>query len=228
MNMEEIKSSNKKIAFSAFIFAFLMVVILHAALISMIKRDYQESGKILTSQIADSFYTPIIGDSEPTGDLSASLKYQDFVTQTTNFLKNYPAANISIYDENGKKVYSSNTDEIMVYKDAKFMDYIAGFFLLEADKADLENKNGFSQIIWSADFDHKRDQAFVRVVEPMFVDKMKVGNVEVMYNFSRHLWMLDNTRFFCLMLVIGIIASYFILIDRNFKEMENAVNNSKS
>lgn len=226
MNMEEIKGSNKKIALSAFIFSFLMVVVLHAALVAMIRNDYEQSGEILTNQIIDSFYLPIVGNADPKVDVVNSSKYQDFISQTSIFLKNYPAAVINIYNQNSKKIFSSNTQEIIVYKDAKFMDYVADFFLEQADRDEIGGKKSFSQIIWLADFGMKVNKSFVRVVEPMNVDKTRVGTVEIIYDFSHHLWMLDNTRFFCLMLVISIIASYFILIDRNFKEMQALVDKS--
>lgn len=216
MTFNEVKISNRKIAISAIIFSGLMIVILHAALVCMIRNFYNDEGKILTTQILENFYS------------ADGTSKQDF-SKIDKFLKNYPAATVNIYDTKAQNVYSSHKEGIIVFKDKSYLDYLTAFFIGRAELSKpINEQNGFSQIIWSSDFGYKQDLSFVRVVEPLIVDKNRVGTIEIMYNFTDRLHMINNTRFFCFMLVVSVIFCYFILIERNFEELEKLVLESKS
>lgn len=207
MTFNEIKLSNRKIAISAIIFSALMIVILHAALVTMVRNFYDGTGKVLASQIV-AFYS------------EHGLSEQN-LSQIDKFLTNYPAATVNIYDKNSHNIYSSNKNEIMVFKDESYLDYITAFFISRSEiSKPINEQNGFSQIIWSSDLGFKKDLSFVRVVEPLKVDNNRVGTIEIMYDFSHRLHMLNNVRLFCFMLVVSITFCYFILIERNFAELE--------
>lgn len=208
MDTDNKRYCSKKIFVSTFIFACLMIVILHAALISMIRHDYEWSGKILAKQISDNFY---------------SSNTNAYDVNTDKFIKDYPAVTINIYNQDAKKIISSNETVIKVIRDPKIMDYVAGYFLYRADNDRIEHNKtkGFSQVIWSADYQNKEDGALMRIVEPMFVDQKYSGSIEIYYDFSHHLRMMDNTRFFCILLILAITAVYFMLIEQNICTLKN-------
>jgi hypothetical protein len=121
--------NTKNILIGSFIFAIIMIIILHAALTCIIRSNLEHSANILVQQMSYNIYsTNEEGVAISNSDFSSEPEnnnYLRFILQSLEFIKNYPAAKINIYNAHKRKIISSNSEEINKANEYNLMDYIA-------------------------------------------------------------------------------------------------------
>jgi len=192
----------KKTLFISYIFSISMIILLHAALTTLTNRKLEHQTNILAQELSENIYS-----NNPSA------------VEVSQFIKNYPATKIIIYDREQKQSFTNNEKEIIPSKDCHIMDYIAQLFLPKINQniSDALRGNFFSQIIWSAYLDKKDENlVFMKVTTPItnhFNQKSEkiYGILEVYFDISHDWRMYNNTRFFGIILITIIFFMFFML-----------------
>ena len=197
-----IQKHPKKTLIISYIFSIFMIILLHAALTTLINRKFEHQTNILAQELSENIYSNKLSTEE-----------------ISKFIENYPATKIIIYDTEQKQSFASNDKTVLLSKDCRIMDYVAKLFLPKINKniSDALDGNFFSQIIWSANL-NKEDKKlpFLKVTTPItnhFNQKHEkiYGVLEVYFDISYDLRMYNNTRFFGIVLITIMFFMFFIL-----------------
>jgi hypothetical protein len=200
---------NHIILTGTFIFAIIMIMVLHAALTTLTSRNLENSVQILSRQIS----TNVGVNDLASDDSSQQIKLLKFV-------EDYPALRIKFYNEKGQRIASTNNNlEIRNSQEFNVMDAIAKFFLPKNNFNLLDALNGksYSEVIWSAYVNNQNKKySFVKVISPvLFPNSQKIALImEVDFDVTKDWRKYDNTRLFCFLL-ISIIFSIFFVVNKN-------------
>lgn len=202
-----ILNKNYRTLLIAYLFSTFMMVLLHAALTTITNRNLEQAGKILASQIEENIF------------FKDNLNLPDSMIK---FVKNYPAARISFYDHEGKKIISTNDTEIRNIFDFHVMDFFAMQFLPENNYrlVDALKGNQYSEIIWSASFNNDdQHHTFIKVVTPISSRTLNnsnknLGAIEIFFDVTAEWKKYDNTRYFGILLISIIFFIFYVIIQR--------------
>ncbi len=237
MKLNYFNKNTGKILVISLIFSILMVIILHAVLATLVKRNFEQSASIFTESLSDNVYMPnYTGDSYML-DSKNNPQYLNLILKTLEFIKDYPAVQINIYNANAQKIISTNKNTINPYylnhqyNFAKLMDLISKA-IIQRDKQNINNALAgevFSQLFILAKFNHESIGSLLKITLPIIVNfdqktDQVIGVVEIYYDITQQWKMLSNTRFFVILLMGILFLVNYLLIRNNLLEANKIIN----
>ena len=191
----------------SYVLSIAMMIMLHAALTTITNRNLEQAGRILATQIEENIF------KKENFNLPESM---------INFVKNYPAARISFFDHEGKKIASTNDTEIRNIFNFHIMDFLAMKFLAENNYKldDVLKGIQYSEIIWSASFNNDdQHHTFIKIVSPILSKTLinsskNLGAIEIYFDVTAEWKMYDNTRYFGIILISMIFFTFYLVIQR--------------
>lgn len=200
-------NKNYRTLLISYVLSIAMMIMLHAALTTITNRNLEQAGRILATQIEENIF------KKENFNLPESM---------INFVKNYPAARISFFDHEGKKIASTNDTEIRNIFNFHVMDFLAMQFLAENHYKldDVLKGIQYSEIIWSASFNNDdQHHTFIKIVSPILSKTLinspkNLGAIEIYFDVTAEWKMYDNTRYFGIILISMIFFTFYLVIQR--------------
>lgn len=204
-------NKNVKIILLLIFIASVIALILHSALFTIVRNDYQRSAKILAEQILVNVY--LAGIDPLDADKTAS--------KINNFINTYPAEKIKITDKNDKEVFVNNNYAFNKKEKESVLDQISLYL--------IANSSSPSQVILNPEGKlGKNYKAVIAVKVPLDlkINKQEIdsfGSMIVYYDISREWQMLNNTRFFIINLLALVFSISYVLILNDRKINSNLI-----
>ena len=214
IKLTDFNRNSKKILIGVFILSVSFIIILHAALTTIMRQNLEQSAINFTQELTENIYLPY----DNTAQLAA---------KALEFINDYKAVKINIYDLDVIKVISSNENEIEITHKYTMLDYLAKWIISEKEYSINDALNGkkFSQLIISATINHSKSTSLLRVALPIHIGEQKISEaIEIYYDVSQQWEMLANTRLCGILLVAMILLISYILLNSNLIEAQQIIN----
>ena len=237
MKLNYFNKNTGKILVISLIFSILMIIILHAALATLVTNNFEKSASIFTESLSENVYLPNYTGNSYMLNSKNNPQYLNLVLKTLEFIKDYPAVQVSIYNANAQKIIATNKNSINLYYSnnqysfSKLMDLITKT-IIQKDKVDINNAlagQSFSEVFTSARFNYQSIGSLIKVTLPITVNfdqkiDQVIGVVEIYYDITKEWKILAKTRFFVILLLIIMSFINYILIKNNLLEANKIIN----
>ena len=178
MKLNYFNKNTGKILVISLIFSILMIIILHAALATLVTNNFEKSASIFTESLSENVYLPNYTGNSYMLNSKNNPQYLNLVLKTLEFIKDYPAVQVSIYNANAQKIIATNKNSINLYYSnnqysfSKLMDLITKT-IIQKDKVDIKNAlagQSFSEVFTSARFNYQSTGSLIKVTLPITVN----------------------------------------------------------
>lgn len=220
----------------SFIISLFLMIITHASLFCIIRGDLEGSASIFTKSLSENIYQNSDVNEEIILNSNRNPNHAKIILKILEFIKDYPAVQINIYNKYGDKIISSN--ESVIDKHHANEDYDINVLLDSIASRLIPNdfsKNiysslkgdGFNHVLISTKVDNKV-KALFRESLPIIVKNKNdndqiIGVSEIYYDISDQLVKLANLRMFLMTIISLLFLISYVLIRNNLLEVKKLI-----